>query len=54
MTTDHLHNLSFLAMQEINTTVYNNIIGLYVQYSDEVYCIRAQNINIELYFDKAL
>jgi hypothetical protein len=24
-------------MQGINTTVYNNIVGLYVQHSDEVY-----------------
>jgi hypothetical protein len=29
--THHLHDLSFHVMQEINTTVYDNIIGLYVQ-----------------------
>jgi hypothetical protein len=33
----HHHDLSFHAMQEISTTVYENIVGLYVQYSDEVY-----------------
>jgi hypothetical protein len=29
--THHLHDLSLHAMQEINTTVYNDIVGLYVQ-----------------------
>jgi hypothetical protein len=51
MTTHHLHNLLF---QEINTTVYNKIVGLYVQYSDEVYSNRVHNFNNELSFDKAL
>jgi hypothetical protein len=41
-------------MQEINTTVYDNIVGLYVQYSDEVYSHRVQNIINDLAFDKAL
>jgi hypothetical protein len=54
ITTHHLHDLSFHAMQEINTTVYNNIIGLYVQHSDEVYSKGVQNITSELSFDKAL
>jgi hypothetical protein len=52
--THHLHDMLFHAMQEINTTVYNYIVGLYVQYSDEVYSNRVQNINNELSFDKAL
>jgi hypothetical protein len=47
--THHLHNLLFHAIQEINTTVYDDIIGLYVQYSDEV-----QIISNDLAFDKAL
>jgi hypothetical protein len=33
---------------EINTTVYDDIVGLYVQYSDEVYSNGVQNINNEL------
>jgi hypothetical protein len=37
ITTHHLHDLSFHAMQEINTTVYDDIVGTYVQHSDEVY-----------------
>jgi hypothetical protein len=41
-------------MQEINTTVYDNIVGLYVQHSDEVYSNGVQNISHELSFDKAL
>jgi hypothetical protein len=53
-TTHHFHNLSFHAMQEINTTVYDNIVGLYVQHSDEVYSGGVQNISHELSFDKAL
>jgi hypothetical protein len=53
-TTHHLHDLSFHAMQEINTTVYDEIIGLYVQHSDEVYSNGVQNISHELSFDKAL
>jgi hypothetical protein len=53
-TTHHLHDLSFHALQEINTTVYNDIIGLYVQHSDEVYSGGVQNISHELSFDKAL
>jgi hypothetical protein len=45
--TTHCHrDLSFHAMQEINTTVYNDIIRLYVQHSDEVYSKRVQNIAI--------
>jgi hypothetical protein len=48
------HHLSFHAMQEMNTTVYNDIIGLYVQYSDEVHSNRVQNISNDLSFDKAL
>jgi hypothetical protein len=52
--THHLHNLSFHAMQEINTTVYNDIVGLYAQCSDEVYSNRVQNISNELAFEKAL
>jgi hypothetical protein len=52
--THHLHNLLFHAMQEINTSVYNNIVGLYVQHSDKVYSSRVQNISHELSFDKAL
>jgi hypothetical protein len=51
--THHLHDLLFHAMQEFNTTVYDDIIVLYVQYSDEVYSNRVQNINNELSFDKA-
>jgi hypothetical protein len=31
---------------EINTTVYDKITGLYVQYSDEVYSNRVQNISL--------
>jgi hypothetical protein len=54
ITTHHLHNQSFHAMQEINTTVCNNIIGLYVQHSDEVYSNGVQNITNELSFDKAV
>jgi hypothetical protein len=45
---------SFHAMQEINTTVYDDIVGLYVQYSDEVYSNRVQNISNDLAFDKVL
>jgi hypothetical protein len=41
-------------MQEINTTVYNDIVGTYVQHSDEVYSNGVQNISHELSFDKAL
>jgi hypothetical protein len=47
--TQHLHNLLFHAMQEINTTVYDEIVGLYVQHSDEV-----SNISNILPFDQAL
>jgi hypothetical protein len=47
-TTHHLHNLSFHALQEISTTVYDNIVGLYVQHSDEVYSSGVQNISHEL------
>jgi hypothetical protein len=36
MISHHLHYVLFHAMQEINTTVYDNIVGLYVQHSDEV------------------
>jgi hypothetical protein len=36
ITTHHFHDLSFHAMQEINTTVYDDIVGTYVQHSDEV------------------
>jgi hypothetical protein len=53
-TTHHLHNLSFHALQEINTTVYDDIVGLYVQHSDEVYSGGVQNISHGLSFDKAL
>jgi hypothetical protein len=54
ITTHHLHDLLFHALQEINTTVYDNIVGLYVQHSDEVYSNGVQNIHHELSFDKAL
>jgi hypothetical protein len=54
ITIHHLHDLSFHAMQEINTTVYDNIVGLYVQHSDEVYSKGVQNNTNELSFDKAL
>jgi hypothetical protein len=53
-TTHQLHDLLFHALQEINTTVYDNIVGLYVQHSDEVYSSGVQNISHELSFDKAL
>jgi hypothetical protein len=53
-TTHHLHDLSFHALQEINTTVYDDIVGLYVQHHDEVYSGGVQNISHELSFDKAL
>jgi hypothetical protein len=33
--THHLHDLSFHAMQEINTTVYDETVGLYVQHRDD-------------------
>jgi hypothetical protein len=52
--THHLRDLSFHAMQEINTTVYNEIIGLYVQHSDEVYSNGVSNISNILPFDQAL
>jgi hypothetical protein len=52
ITTHHLHDLSFHAMQEINTTVYDDIVGTYVQHSDEVYSNGVQNISHE--FDKVL
>jgi hypothetical protein len=48
MTTHDHHDLSFHSMQEINTTVYDNIVGLYVQYSDDIYSNKVQNINNEL------
>jgi hypothetical protein len=54
ITTHHLHDLLFHAMQEINTTVYDDIVGTYVQHSDEVYSNGVQNISHELSFDKAL
>jgi hypothetical protein len=54
ITTHHLHDLSFHAIQEINTTVYDNIVGLYVQHSDDVCSKRVQNITNELSVDKAL
>jgi hypothetical protein len=54
ITTHHLHDLSFHAMQESNTTVYDNIVVLYVQHSDEVYSNRVQNISHELSFNKEL
>jgi hypothetical protein len=54
ITTHHLHNLSFHAMQKINTTVYHDIIGRYVPHSDEVYSNGVQNISHELSFDKVL
>jgi hypothetical protein len=53
-TTHHLHDLLFHAMQEIYTTVYDDIVGLYVQHSDEVYSNGVQNISHELSFDKVL
>jgi hypothetical protein len=53
-TTHHHCDLSFHALQEINTTVYGDIVGLYVQHSDEVYSGGVQNISHELSFDKAL
>jgi hypothetical protein len=54
ITTHHLHDLSFHAMQEINTTVYDDIVGTNVQHSDEVYSNGVQNTSHELSFDKAL
>jgi hypothetical protein len=42
--THHLHNLPFHAMQEINTTVYDEIVGLFVQHSDDVYSNGVPNI----------
>jgi hypothetical protein len=41
-------------MQEINTTVYNDIVGTYVQHSDEVTLMEYKNISHELSFDKVL
>jgi hypothetical protein len=41
-------------MQESNTTVYSNIVGLCVQHSDEVYSNGVQHISHELSFDTAL
>jgi hypothetical protein len=52
--THHLHNLSFHAMQEINITVYNEIVGLYVQHSDDVYSNGVPNISNVLPFDQVL
>jgi hypothetical protein len=52
--THHLHNLLFHAMQEINTTVYDKIVGLYVQHSDEVYSNGVSNISNLLPFDQVL
>jgi hypothetical protein len=52
--THHLHNLLFHAMQEINTTEYNDIVGLFVQHSDEVYFNGVQDISHEIPFDKVL
>jgi hypothetical protein len=37
-----------------NTTVYNKIVGLYVQHSDEVYSNGVSNISNILPFDQAL
>jgi hypothetical protein len=53
-TTHHLHDLLFHAMQEVNTTVYGEIVGLYVQHSDEVYSSGVSNISNVLPFDQAL
>jgi hypothetical protein len=39
---------------KINTTVYNEIVGLYVQQSDEVYSNGVSNISNTLPFDQAL
>jgi hypothetical protein len=52
--THHLHDLSFHAMQESNTNVYDKIVGLYIQYSDEVYSNRIQTVSDDLSFDKVL
>jgi hypothetical protein len=52
--THHLHDLSFHAMQEINTTVYDEIVGLYVQHSDEAYSNGVSNISNILPFDQVL
>jgi hypothetical protein len=43
-----------LKPMEINTTVYDDIVGTYVQHSDEVYSGGVQNISHGLSFDKAL
>jgi hypothetical protein len=52
--THHLHNLSFHAMQESNTNKYDEILGLYIQYSDEAYSNRIQTISDDLLFDTVL
>jgi hypothetical protein len=52
--THHLHNLLFHAMQEINTTVYDEIVGPYVQHNDEVYSNEVSNISNTLPFDQVL
>jgi hypothetical protein len=41
-------------MQESNTNVYDEIVGLYIQYSDEVYSNGIQTISDDLLFDKVL
>jgi hypothetical protein len=52
--THHLYDLSFHAMQESNTNVYDEIVGLYIQYSDEFYSNGIQATSDELSFDKVL
>jgi hypothetical protein len=49
--THHLHDLSFHAIQESNTNEYDEIVGLYIQYSDEVYSNGIQTISDDLSFD---
>jgi hypothetical protein len=55
ITTHHFHDLSFHAMQEINTTVYDDIVGTYVQHSYEVtlieYKILAMNYLLIRHYD---
>jgi hypothetical protein len=46
--------MSFHGMQEINATVYDDIVGLYVQHSDQVYSNGVRNTSHELSFDKVL
>jgi hypothetical protein len=52
--THHLCDLLFHAMQEINMTVYDEIVGLYIQHSDEVYSNGVSNISNILPFDQVL